>query len=67
VTTGEAVTLNYLLRSSGGDWKIVDVYLSGTISELAARRSEFSAILKSGGPDALTKTLQVRADKLLSP
>ncbi|HEX2830624.1 MAG TPA: ABC transporter substrate-binding protein [Burkholderiales bacterium] len=67
VTTGEAVTLNYLLRSSGGDWKIVDVYLSGTISELAARRSEFSAILKSGGPDALTKTLQARGDKLLSP
>jgi phospholipid transport system substrate-binding protein len=62
----ESVTLNYLMRASGGDWKIVDVYLSGTISELAARRAEFSAILKSGGPDALTSTLRARGDKLLA-
>jgi phospholipid transport system substrate-binding protein len=62
--TGEPVVLNYLMRSSGGEWKIVDVYLSGTISELATRRSEFTAILKSGGPDALIKTLRARIDKL---
>jgi phospholipid transport system substrate-binding protein len=66
VTGAETVTLNYLMRSSGGDWKIVDVYLSGTISELASRRSEFSAILKSGGPDALASTLRARGDKLLA-
>jgi phospholipid transport system substrate-binding protein len=64
--TAEPVTLNYLLRSSGGDWRIVDVYLSGTISELAARRAEFGAILKSGGPDALASTLKAQGDKLLS-
>ena len=62
----EPVTLNYLMRSSGSDWKIVDVYLSGTISELAARRSEFAAIIKSGGPDALASTLKQRGDKLLA-
>jgi phospholipid transport system substrate-binding protein len=66
VTAREAVTLNYLMRSSGGDWKIVDVYLSGTISELASRRSEFGAILKSGGPEALASTLKARGDKLLA-
>jgi phospholipid transport system substrate-binding protein len=63
--SGEATSLNYLLRSSGGDWKVVDVYLSGTISELATRRSEFSAILKSGGADALVKSLRERGDKML--
>ena len=31
--------LEYLMRNAGGDWRIVDVYLSGTISELATRRS----------------------------
>jgi phospholipid transport system substrate-binding protein len=66
VSGTEPVTLNYLMRSSGGDWKIVDVYLSGTISELASRRAEFSAILKSGGPDALATTLKSRGDKLLA-
>lgn len=63
---GEAVSLNYLLRNAGGDWKIVDVYLSGTISELATRRAEFSSILKSGGADALATTLRGRGDKLLA-
>ncbi len=63
---GEPVALNYLVRNSGGEWKIVDVYLSGTISELATRRSEFSAILKSGGADALVASLRARGDKLLS-
>lgn len=66
VSITERVALNYLMRSSGGDWKIVDVYLSGTISELASRRAEFSAILKSGGPDALASTLRARGDKLLT-
>ena len=66
VTGREAVTLNYLMRASGEDWKIVDVYLSGTISELAARRSEFTAILKSGGAEALASTLKARGDKMLA-
>ena len=47
---GDPVTFNYLMRGSGADWKIEDVYLDGTISQLAVRRSEFSAILASGGP-----------------
>lgn len=67
VSGGDTTTLNYLMRPSGGDWKIVDVYLSGTISELASRRAEFAAILRSGGPDALASTLKTRGDKLLNP
>ncbi len=63
---GEVVALDYLMRNSGGEWRIVDVYLSGTISELATRRSEFGAILKSGGADALIRTLRERGDKLLT-
>lgn len=62
-STGEPVTLNYLMRGSGETWKAVDVYLTGTISELATRRTEFAAILKSGGPRALVDSLRQQADK----
>jgi phospholipid transport system substrate-binding protein len=61
----EPVTLNYLMRGSGDSWKIVDIYLSGTISELATQRSEFGAILKSGGPTALIESLRAQIDKLM--
>jgi phospholipid transport system substrate-binding protein len=64
-SNGEPIALNYLLRDSGGSWKVVDVYLTGTISELATRRSEFAAILKSGGPGALIASLQQKTDALL--
>jgi len=53
----EPVELNYRLRKSGDDWKIIDVYLSGTISQLANYRSEFAATLRSGGADALVELI----------
>ncbi len=64
-SSGEPVKLDYLMRGSDDEWKAVDVYLSGTISELATRRSEFAAILKSGGPAALIAQLDEQANRLL--
>ena len=66
-SNGDPVALNYLMRASEGRWKAVDVYLSGTISELATRRSEFAAILDAGGPKALIESLRQQADKLMRP
>ena len=63
---GAAVQLNYLMRNTGNGWKIIDVYLNGTISELASRRAEFGAILRSGGPNALVSALTKQGDKLLA-
>jgi phospholipid transport system substrate-binding protein len=62
----DPVSLNYLFHATPQGWKIVDIYLSGTISEVATRRSEFSAILKSKGPAALIDTLKQRIDKLMA-
>jgi len=60
-TNGEKVTLNYLMRQSGdGGWQVIDVYLSGTISELATRRSEFGGVLQQSGADGLVKLLDQR-------
>ena len=59
---GEAVHINYLMRSD----KIADVYLNGTISELATRRSEFSGILKASGINGLIAALNGKAAALAS-
>ena len=63
-STGEPVAINYLMRNNGGVWQIADVYLDGTISEMATRRSEFAAILKSQGIDGLIAALNRKADIL---
>ncbi|MEA1647710.1 ABC transporter substrate-binding protein [Nitrospirillum sp. BR 11164] len=60
------VPLNYLMRGQGDQVRIVDVYLNGTISQLATRRSEFSAAVQQGGADALIQGLQQQAEKLLA-
>ena len=60
---GRTVQINYLVR--GG--RVIDVYLNGTISDLATRRDEFASILAGGGgADALVKTLRERTESLLS-
>jgi phospholipid transport system substrate-binding protein len=58
---GRTVHINYLVR--GG--RVIDVYLNGTISDLATRRDEFSSIIASGGADGLIKRLQERTQSLL--
>ena len=65
-SNGKPVEIDYLMRGAGGDWKIVDVYLDGRISELASRRAEFGSILKSGGAEALISSLRRQSDKLLA-
>lgn len=51
------VQLDYLMRKTGDRWRIIDVYLNGTISEVAARRSEYTTILRQGGAPALIALL----------
>lgn len=53
----DKVAIDYLLRSSDGTWKVADVYLS-RISELAVRRSEYSAVVRRDGVDKLLATLE---------
>jgi len=56
---GGAIPLDYRLRATtDGSPRIVDVFYDGTVSELAMRRSEYSALLKKGGIDALLAALE---------
>jgi phospholipid transport system substrate-binding protein len=61
---GEPVTLNYLMRESDGRWQIIDVFLSGTISELATRRSEFTSVMRRDGAQGLLQLLDRRVAEL---
>lgn len=63
-SNGEVTELNYRLRQSGSSWRIIDVYLNGTVSELALRRSEYSSIIKRDGLEALIKALEGKISKL---
>ena len=60
----ENIELNYRMRKVGDDWKIIDVYLDGTVSELALRRSEFAAVVKRDGFDGLIDALDKKIEKL---
>ena len=65
--SGDPVPLNYLMHAATGGWKATDVYLNGTISELATRRSEFASLLRSGGPAALIDRLKAQTERQLGP
>ena len=61
---GEKIIINYVLHDNDIAWQIRDVYLAGTISELATRRSDFTATLRDGGIEALILRLNKKADEL---
>jgi phospholipid transport system substrate-binding protein len=63
----DPTTINYLVRENGGNWQIADVYLDGTISQLATQRSEFHDILQRKGVDGLISTLNNKVDLLSQP
>ncbi|MBF0560928.1 MAG: ABC transporter substrate-binding protein [Alphaproteobacteria bacterium] len=52
--------LVYRLRKTGNEWRIVDVFYRGAISELATQRAQFLDVLKTGGYDALIKRMEER-------
>lgn len=60
---GEAVSIAYRLRQSGGDWRIIDVYYQNSISQLTTRRADFDGILRKGGAKALVGHVNALAEK----
>ena len=61
---GTPVAIDYVMHRAGDGWRVSDVYLDGTISELAARRSEFSAILRDRGIAGLITALNQKSELL---
>jgi phospholipid transport system substrate-binding protein len=63
--SGDAVPFNYRMHQADGNWKIEDIYLNGTISQLAQKRSDFGATLQASGPQGLAKKINALADQTL--
>lgn len=58
--------LNYLVRRFDGGWRAIDVYLKGSISEVATKRSEYSGILRKRGVNALVEQIRKKTASLAS-
>jgi phospholipid transport system substrate-binding protein len=61
---GDVTRLDYLMRQDQGGQRISDVYLDGSISQLAVHRSEFHSILRREGVDGLVMALNRKVDLL---
>lgn len=58
----ETVLLDYRLRPGPDGWRVIDVFMNGTVSELALRRSEYSAVLDRAGFDGLIGALDQKIE-----
>ena len=57
---GDVVKINYLMRKYDDKWRIIDVFLKGTISELATKRSDYGSVMRRQGFDALISTINAK-------
>ncbi len=62
----EPVALTYLTREREGKTGIIDIFLAGTISEAARRRSEFGSIYQNQGFSGLIAMLENQVNALTS-
>ena len=62
----EDVEINYRLHRASSGWRIVDIYLSGTVSELALRRAEYGSVFQRDGFDKMIAQLESKIAKLKS-
>lgn len=67
-SNGEPIAINYLMRQSkkSKSWRIVDVFLDAKYSELAVKRSEYTAVLARDGIEGLLNIMQSKIDGFTS-
>jgi phospholipid transport system substrate-binding protein len=56
--------IDFVMRQIGRTWKAVDVLMDGSISRVAAQRSDFRSLLADGSGDALIARLQRKVTDL---
>jgi phospholipid transport system substrate-binding protein len=56
---GKPVQLNYLTRKDADSaWRIIDVFVDGTVSELTTKRSEYGSVIARLGVEGLIRELE---------
>lgn len=58
--------ITYVMKKINNRWRIADLLLDDSISQLAVRRSEYRSVLKSRGVDGLIAVLNDKADRLIA-
>lgn len=56
----ENTDLDYRFHETPAGPKVIDIYLKGTVSQLALQRSDFTSTLERGGFDALADTIRTK-------
>ena len=58
------VKIDYLLSKKDKSWKIFDILLAGSVSEIATKKSEFSSFISNENIDELINALKRQNTKL---
>ena len=61
----EKVSISYLLSLKRQEWKIFDVLLAGSVSEVATKKSEFGSFIKKNNINLLIDALKKKNKELL--
>jgi len=61
---GENTEMNYRMHQTPAGPKVIDIYLKGTVSELALRRSDYTSVLERDGFNGLVTTIRGKIDDL---
>jgi phospholipid transport system substrate-binding protein len=62
--SGSSHALDYVMRQEGGGWKVVDILAEGSISRVAAQRSEMRSVLADSGSTGLLVSLRQKTAEL---
>ena len=58
INNDEPIKIDYLFLYDGENWKVFDVLLTGSISEIATKKSEFFSIIKKEGAEGLINKIK---------
>ena len=62
--SGQAHMLAYVMRQTSSGWRAVDVLAEGSVSRVAAQRSEIRSVLSDGGGPGLLVSLRQKTSEL---
>ena len=66
INSNDEVAFSYLLNQTNKNWKIFDVLIDGSISEIATKKSEFKSFIKEDDIKPLLEALKKKNSMLLN-
>lgn len=63
-SNGQPENIDYVMQENGQSWQIIDVFYRSNISEVATRRSEYTAVIKNAGVERLIAAMDEKTAEL---